>query len=336
MDDYINFDSFEGNSTNGNSRGAQHNTYSLPSNLLFPVDDINTNVLGMLDNTDLKQMYVNPAAGDATDFDPDQFFDGDGKGEPQDFVKPEGELNLQSFGLDNNYVNNNQMLYNDNTNNLLDFLNNQYFTPNTKLKLSAATPVHGNGTNILPQATYFNNANTNPQLALSPSSFGGESADQYGSLKSPIAISLAHSNSNNTTGSLTPVVRSPSNQVHLLPKQPLSREEKLRRRREFHNAVERRRRDHIKDRIKDLSKLVPPMMLLYDEQGKQMKPNKAATLTKTVEYVGALNRVVEGQKKRRDEIIAKIIELRNQSEPLNFAEGNFNVDMDSGGNFNFQ
>lgn len=236
-----------------------------------------------------------------------------------------------------------------NANNLSDMLNNQYFSPNVRnqsLKLSSAaaipTNLHENniprnigGPTSMNINNSFSNNNNNAlspppvqngyfgtniprnRVPLSPSSYS-ESFDQYGSLNSPAATAISIGNgpsSVNTSNvgggnSLTPMIRSPSNNVHSLPKQPLSKEEKLRRRREFHNAVERKRRDHIKDRIKDLSKLVPPLMLLYDENGKEIKPNKATTLSKTVDYVNSLHTVIERQVQRREAIIQKINELK--------------------------
>lgn len=99
----------------------------------------------------------------------------------------------------------------------------------------------------------------------------------------------------------------------------LSKEEKLKRRREFHNAVERRRRDLIKERIKDLGLLVPPSLLnpqlsavqtlqkslhlnsreindlLASLKVKETKPNKSTILNKSVDYIFHLKYVLEEQ-----------------------------------------
>ncbi|GMM39077.1 Rtg3 protein [Saccharomycopsis crataegensis] len=183
--------------------------------------------------------------------------------------------------IDANLHNNNSSYTNDpslnmsiqRNSNVSDLLNNQYFSPNVQ-----ARPL------TQPTTTGF-----------SPSSYGGgESFDAYGSLNSPVSLSSSINN----------LSRPPAS------KQPLTKEDKLKRRREFHNAVERRRRDYIKERIKDLSKLVPPLMLVYDENGKETKPNKAMILTKAVDYIGSLNGVIDVQMQRRLDIIEKIKELQ--------------------------
>eukprot|EP00158_Paraphelidium_tribonemae_P007043 Partr_v1_DN28087_c1_g1_i1_m57482 len=53
--------------------------------------------------------------------------------------------------------------------------------------------------------------------------------------------------------------------------------ERQRKRRESHNAVERRRRDHINDRIQELAILVPDC--------ESSKSNKGIILRKTTDYV---------------------------------------------------
>ncbi|KAI8911077.1 helix-loop-helix DNA-binding domain-containing protein [Gorgonomyces haynaldii] len=56
--------------------------------------------------------------------------------------------------------------------------------------------------------------------------------------------------------------------------------EKRRRRRESHNAVERRRRDHINEKIQELSSLLPEFA-----SDAQNKPNKGVILRRSVEYI---------------------------------------------------
>lgn len=114
---------------------------------------------------------------------------------------------------------------------------------------------------------------------------------------------------------------------------PLSKEEKLKRRREFHNAVERRRRDLIKERIKELGMLVPPSMLnpqlcavqslqrnsklntreinelLSSIKVKETKPNKSTILNKSVDYINHLKYVLEQQAKTREALTNRIKEL---------------------------
>ncbi|CDR41608.1 CYFA0S07e04104g1_1 [Cyberlindnera fabianii] len=97
--------------------------------------------------------------------------------------------------------------------------------------------------------------------------------------------------------------------VGSLPKQQLSKEEKLRRRREFHNQVERRRRDLIKEKIKELGQIVPPSLLYVDSDGKEVKASKTVIINKTVEYVVHLHKVMKAQEVRKQALIQKIAEL---------------------------
>lgn len=62
---------------------------------------------------------------------------------------------------------------------------------------------------------------------------------------------------------------------------------KLRKRRESHNAVERRRRDHINDMIQKLSELVCANDKPTDDLS---KANKGEILAKAVSYINELNR----------------------------------------------
>lgn len=126
---------------------------------------------------------------------------------------------------------------------------------------------------------------------------------------------------------------------HNIPAKQLSKEEKLKRRREFHNAVERRRRDLIKERIKELGLLVPPSLLnpqlvavqtfqnnsklnsketndlLASVKVKESKPNKSTILNKSVEYVQHLEYVLEQQQKTRASLEQKIKALQIAPEP---------------------
>jgi hypothetical protein len=56
--------------------------------------------------------------------------------------------------------------------------------------------------------------------------------------------------------------------------------EKRRKRRESHNAVERRRRDHINEKISELSVLLPEFA-----QDSTNKPNKGVVLRRSVDYI---------------------------------------------------
>lgn len=94
-----------------------------------------------------------------------------------------------------------------------------------------------------------------------------------------------------------------------VPKQQLSKDEKLRRRREFHNQVERRRRDLIKEKIKELGLIVPPSLLHLDAEGKEVKASKTVIINKTVEYLAHLHKVLETQRARQEQLSARIVEL---------------------------
>ncbi|KAJ2717219.1 hypothetical protein H4R19_000163 [Coemansia spiralis] len=73
--------------------------------------------------------------------------------------------------------------------------------------------------------------------------------------------------------------------------------EKRRRRRESHNAVERRRRDNINDRIQELFALLPDTMTDLN-----VKPNKGAILKKSVEYIRQLQQALQNQNARLREL----------------------------------
>ncbi|CCE63157.1 hypothetical protein TPHA_0E00620 [Tetrapisispora phaffii CBS 4417] len=95
----------------------------------------------------------------------------------------------------------------------------------------------------------------------------------------------------------------------------MSAEEKRKRKREFHNAVERRRRELIKEKIKELGKLVPPSLFMYDAAtGKKIKANKGTILYKTVEYLEFLKNVVEAQHYRKKKLLLKLQELNHVNE----------------------
>jgi hypothetical protein len=94
-----------------------------------------------------------------------------------------------------------------------------------------------------------------------------------------------------------------------LQKQQLSKDDKLKRRREFHNQVERRRRDLIKEKIKELGLIVPPSLLHLDADGKEVKASKSVIINKTVQYVEHLHKVLATQKTRQEQLIARIAQL---------------------------
>lgn len=120
----------------------------------------------------------------------------------------------------------------------------------------------------------------------------------------------------------------------------LSKEEKMKRRREFHNAVERRRRDLIKEKIKELGLIVPPSLLnpplsavqtlqrnpsmnsneindlLSTIKVKETKPNKSTILNKSVDYIKHLNYVLSQQEIERARLEERISNLENEDSNL--------------------
>lgn len=124
----------------------------------------------------------------------------------------------------------------------------------------------------------------------------------------------------------------------------LSKEEKLKRRREFHNAVERRRRDLIKEKIKELGVIVPPLMLnpqlcavqllllssnpevsdlISLVKVKETKPNKATILNKLVDYIQHLKYVLEQQDRERERLQQKLNSLQLGQDYNQFNQDDF-------------
>ncbi|KAH3663654.1 hypothetical protein OGAPHI_005055 [Ogataea philodendri] len=105
---------------------------------------------------------------------------------------------------------------------------------------------------------------------------------------------------------------------HMNPKNALSKEGKLNRRRELHNAVERRRRDLIKEKIKELGTLIPPSLLnnftkSKNNPNKEIKANKSTILTESIDYIGYLKEISQSQDKKLNMLRQRIAEL--SSEP---------------------
>lgn len=140
-------------------------------------------------------------------------------------------------------------------------------------------------------STSLRNANYLSQSLRQPNMMGTTPKSRHSSLAT---------NLNNLDSLSTSVPKSLSH---------LSTEEKLRRKRDFHNAVERRRRELIKQKIKELGNLVPPSLLCFDSSGKQVKPNKGIILNKTVDYISFLMRVLEAQDNKKAHLLTKINEL---------------------------
>lgn len=90
--------------------------------------------------------------------------------------------------------------------------------------------------------------------------------------------------------------------------------EKRRRRRESHNAVERRRRDNINEKIHELSTLIPEHILNPNNgEGPVSKPNKGIILRKSVEYIKHLQALVEKQEAKNKELEEELEKLDRKS-----------------------
>lgn len=168
--------------------------------------------------------------------------------------------------------------------------------------------------------------------------FNGSFLQSPPTMRIPQSKSVPESQNNSYNSAMSPLLVQSGKQ--------LTREEKLKRRREFHNAVERRRRDLIKERIKELGLLVPPSMLnpqlcavqafkgtsqlntreinelLSTIKVKETKPNKSTILNKSVEYLLHLKYVLEEQEKARAKLEKQIQEALG-SQPK---EDTFNPD----------
>ncbi|CAI5757000.1 unnamed protein product [Candida verbasci] len=165
-----------------------------------------------------------------------------------------------------------------------------------------------------------------------------------------------------SSGTLSTSVPNQQQSKENIPTKQLSKEEKLKRRREFHNAVERRRRDLIKEKIKELGIIVPPSLLnpqlsavqslqrktqskndnsidLHDLNDiissvkvKETKPNKSTILNKSVDYVNHLKYVLEQQEIARDKLVRSIdyyegLLNQKQNQIQQGANNNNNIQM---------
>ncbi|AOA65119.1 Transcription factor [Komagataella phaffii CBS 7435] len=191
-------------------------------------------------------------------------------------------------------------------------LNSQYFSPRIKPTVgrpgTAISPLPG--TLSTPQVTqsatghapvsHGSSTSEAIKIASPPYDLGSDAGTSFGT---PFGTSFGAESYNSLDNSY---IKSPSfkgslgspgtAQGSLSSKSALNREEKMRRRREFHNAVERRRRDLIKEKIKELGSLIPPPFL-YDRAGsnKELKANKSVILSKTLQYIEKLSEIKASQ-----------------------------------------
>lgn len=189
--------------------------------------------------------------------------------------------------------------------------------------LASPPPIHFSQSASIPNGTNFALASLSRAISPPPS-------HQHGlGVSAPSGPTISQQRKTNE-----PIVAGPS----------LTQEEKAKRRREFHNAVERRRRDLIKEKIKVLGVLVPPSLLtpqacatqallklsqplsaelrefMEATKVKEIKPNKASILLTSVDYIRHLQYVLERQKTRRKEIEAIIASYENGPGTFSYTE----------------
>lgn len=196
-------------------------------------------------------------------------------------------------------------------------------------------PYNPSGQNLAQQANLY--LNSPPEFQISNVNSNSNS-NSNANANSNANINIPNSNSstnNNSANPLIGVTKQLGTSPNTSSSKQLTKEEKLKRRREFHNAVERRRRDLIKERIKDLGILVPSSLLnpqlsavqalqrnsqynsreindiISNVKAKETKPNKSTILNKSVDYVEHLEYVLKMQKKAREDLEWKISQIEN-------------------------
>ncbi|KAG0242302.1 hypothetical protein BGW41_004516 [Actinomortierella wolfii] len=103
--------------------------------------------------------------------------------------------------------------------------------------------------------------------------------------------------------------------------------EKRRRRRESHNAVERRRRDNINEKIQELSTLLPDTYI-----DSANKPNKGVILRKSVDYIRHLQQLVASQTSRNQELEAQLRMMNGGNAQESNTNGNGQSSTHTNGN----
>ncbi|KAF6062592.1 Helix-loop-helix DNA-binding domain family protein [Candida albicans] len=198
-----------------------------------------------------------------------------------------------------------------------DDKNNLAFSPDFSKRQSISGASFSNNNNTvsdLPALSYLS-----PQLNPTFASPGVDtipylnSPPQYPPIKTENWNALSPPPHSSVLSSSVPI--SSGNGINRdVPTKQLSKEEKMKRRREFHNAVERRRRDLIKERIKELGVIVPPSLLNPTLiKVKETKPNKSTILNRSVDYINHLNYVLKQQEIARVNLLAQIEVLENSN-----------------------
>ncbi|CCH62752.1 hypothetical protein TBLA_0I00930 [Henningerozyma blattae CBS 6284] len=100
----------------------------------------------------------------------------------------------------------------------------------------------------------------------------------------------------------------------------MTEDERRKKRKEFHNAVERRRRELIKQKIRELAELIPSTVLNYDEAREKIRPNKTSILNSTVDYVRFLNDILKSQEEQRLRLLQALQGLTLEADAKGGAE----------------
>ncbi|QPG73941.1 hypothetical protein FOA43_001256 [Brettanomyces nanus] len=204
--------------------------------------------------------------------------------------------------------------------------NSQYFSPRP---VSEAPPMSKRSGSISNQLgkSYTSQLGTSLNNMLSPAStYDGLAESPYGSFQG--SYNENYLNSPMNSPSLKAFGSPASVGSHLNPKNAMSKEGKLSRRRELHNAVERRRRDLIKEKIRELGTLIPPSILCdisklkTSQQKKEIRANKSTILAKSVDYIQYLQDILLMQEDRKGLLASKITTLVETGVPV--PEGKLN------------
>lgn len=336
---------------------APHGNHNYGMRVLSPVDTLDSNMQRFLSrdssNNPHQQLTISQSLNDA-DLNQHVYLD--------DLITP--SLYAANSNDTFNYQklqNNNYNASNNNLNNFLQSYSNSVslkvpnFNPNqlststrSSISSDAVSPenesdnVNLSNYSFQPQAfsgdTQYLNTKSNRYPSIStantyynrPSSFSSSFRESISSVSS----SSRNPMQNNNDPILSPTsIDKTSNLTKSLSR--LSKEEKLRRKKDFHNAVERRRRDLIKKKIEELTNLVPPSLLNFDSNGKAIKPNKSTILHDTVDYIVILQRILERQKSQTFVLYEKLQYLQNLKIKNKNNNNNINNNNNSNNNSNF-
>lgn len=220
------------------------------------------------------------------------------------------------------------------------------------------------GNHLSPAQAYIspNNYDNSYDTLRSPSFQGNymNLPPQFSSLRSNIPIKQENlSNPNLSNPLISPNHTSLSPSRDSTSTKQLTKEEKLKRRRDFHNQVERRRRDLIKEKIKTLGQIVPASLLnpplcaiqtlqaksstnsqelndlISSIKVKETKPNKSTILNKSVDYINHLVYVIEKQEQAKKNLLKQIEDTQRglaSNDHLSGFHGNIGTNQDP--NFN--